>query len=327
MNRKGVALLSGGLDSTLATKVILDQGIEVVGLHFAMPWGCCDRSAAYQTARLFGISMMVFRMKEDYLDVIRTPKYGYGRAMNPCVDCRIHMYGKAKIYMEEIGASFLITGEVLGQRPKSQMRHSLKTIEVDTDLVGRIVRPLSAQHLEPTLPELEGILDRQKLLGISGRSRRIQMALADEHNIHRYPTPAGGCLLTDEGFSKRVKDLLEHSGSPTIEDMELLRVGRHFRWSPEAKLIVGRNESENLLLEGYLNERRRLYYPLSFAGPSTLIIGEVTPEAEVAAVSLMVRYGDTKESDGELNFSCAGTKRFFHREELVPVENLEAMRL
>ena len=197
MNPKAISLLSGGLDSTLATKVILDQGIEVIGLHFAMPWGCCDRSAAYQAAKLFGISIMVFRMKEDYLDVIRQPKYGYGRAMNPCVDCRIHMYRKAKVYMEEIGASFLITGEVLGQRPKSQMRSSLKTIEVDTGLVGRIVRPLSAQHLEPTLPELEGVLDRRQLLGISGRSRRIQMALAEEGGIRNYPTPAGGCLLTD----------------------------------------------------------------------------------------------------------------------------------
>ena len=327
MNRKAVSLLSGGLDSTLATKVILDQGIEVVGLHFAMPWGCCDRSTAYQAARLFGIPMMVFRMKEDYLDVLRSPKYGYGRAMNPCVDCRIHMYGKAKVYMEEIDASFLITGEVLGQRPKSQMRHSLKTIEVDTGLVGRIVRPLSAHHLEPTLPELEGVLDRQKLLGISGRSRRIQMALAEEHGIRHYPTPAGGCLLTDEGFSKRVKDLLDHNSSPTIEEMELLRVGRHFRWSQKTKLIVGRNESENLLLEGYRNTERHLYRPISYAGPSTLIVGELTPEAEKVAVGLMVRYGDAEEGNGELTFSCAGVTRSFRREESVFPETLEAMRL
>jgi len=327
MNRKAISLLSGGLDSTLATKIVLEQGIEVIGLHFAMPWGCCDRTAAYSAAKLFDIHIMVFKMQEDYLDVIHNPKYGYGRAMNPCVDCRIHMYRKAKAYMEEIGASFLITGEVLGQRPKSQMLESLKTIERDCDLVGKILRPLSAHALDPTMPEKEGIVDRSKLLGISGRSRRIQMALAEEKGIRNYPTPAGGCLLTDEAFSRRVKDLLDHSVHPTIEDMELLRIGRHFRLNPVTKLIVGRNESENDILE-YYGAHRPLFQPVDFPGPSTLIVGEESPESERAVASLTLRYGEP-EGNGKqaLLFSYREGERRLPTLNLFTNEELERMHL
>ncbi|MBI4436096.1 MAG: hypothetical protein HY590_01570 [Candidatus Omnitrophica bacterium] len=327
MNRKAISLLSGGLDSTLATKIVLEQGIEVIGLHFAMPWGCCDRTAAYSAAKLFGIHIMVFKMQEDYLDVIHHPKYGYGRAMNPCVDCRIHMYWKAKAYMEEIGASFLITGEVLGQRPKSQMLESLKTIERDCDLRGRILRPLSAHALDPTIPEKEGVVDRSQLLGISGRSRRIQMALAEEKGIRNYPTPAGGCLLTDEAFSRRVKDLLEHSVHPTIEEMELLRIGRHFRLNPVTKLIVGRNESENDILE-YYGTQRPLFRPVDFPGPSTLIVGEESLESERAVASLTLRYGEPEEREKqELLFSYREGERRLPVLHLFTNEELERMRL
>ncbi len=326
MNHKAISLLSGGLDSTLATKVVLNQGIDVIGLHFSMPWGCCDRTAAYTTAKLFGIPIMVFKMGEDYLDVIRSPKYGYGRAMNPCVDCRIHMYGKAKRYMEEIGASFLITGEVLGQRPKSQMRESLKTIERDCDLEGLILRPLSAHVLDPTLPELEGIVDRSKLLGISGRSRQMQMALAEEEGIRNYPTPAGGCLLTDDSFSRRVKDLLDHAAHPTIEEMELLRIGRHFRLNPATKLIVGRNEPENHLLEYYATEHL-LFEPVDFPGPSTLVIGTMDAQSERAVTSVTLRYGTPGEEKREaVLFSCRGEKRILNAAQLFIEEDLERMR-
>lgn len=326
MNPKAVSLLSGGLDSTLATKVILNQGVGVVGLHFAMPWGCCDRSAAYSAAKLFGIPIMVFKMQEDYLDVIRKPKYGYGRAMNPCVDCRIHMYRKAKSYMESIDASFLITGEVLGQRPKSQMLGSLRTIERDCQLEGQIVRPLSAHLLEPTLPEKEGILDRAKLLGISGRSRKIQMALAEEEGIRHYPTPAGGCLLTDEGFSRRVKDLFDHVGELTIEDMELLRIGRHFRLNPATKLIVGRNESENDILE-YYGATRTLLRPVNFSGPSTLIIGEETAENLKVAASLTLCYGSPDGERTEVVLAGREGERRFPGADLLGKEMLEGMRI
>ena len=327
MNSKAVSLLSGGLDSTLATKVVLNQGIEVIGLHFAMPWGCCDRSTAYSAAKLFGIPIMVFKMQEDYLEVIQHPKYGYGRAMNPCVDCRIHMYRKAKRYMESIGASFLITGEVLGQRPKSQMLGSLKTIERDCELEGLILRPLSAHVLDPTLPEREGVVDRSKLLGISGRSRKIQMALAEEEGIRDYPTPAGGCLLTDEGFSRRVKDLFEHATSLSLEDMELLRVGRHFRLNPETKLVVGRNESENDLLE-YYGATRSFFKAVNFPGPSTLVVGQNGPESERAAASATLRYGSPDGIETlEVVLSCREGERRFDVTDLLDKETLEGMRV
>jgi len=327
MNRKAVSLLSGGLDSTLATKVVLNQGIEVIGLHFAMPWGCCDRSAAYSAAKLFGIPIMVFKMQEDYLDVIQNPKYGYGRAMNPCVDCRIHMYRKAKVYMESIDASFLITGEVLGQRPKSQMLGSLKTIERDCHLERLILRPLSAHVLDPTIPEEVGVVDRSKLLGISGRSRKIQMALAEEEGIRNYPTPAGGCLLTDESFSRRVKDLFEHTPSLDIEDMELLRIGRHFRLNPATKLIVGRNESENDILE-YYGATRPLFRAVNFPGPSTLVMGENTPENERVVASLVLRYASPEHGEErEVVLSCGNGERRFIAANLLGKEILEGMRI
>ena len=327
MNRKAVSLLSGGLDSTLATKVVLNQGIEVVGLHFAMPWGCCDRSAAYSAAKLFGIPIMVFKMQEDYLEVIKAPKYGYGRAMNPCVDCRIHMYRKAKRYMESIDASFLITGEVLGQRPKSQMLDSLKTIERDCELEGLILRPLSAHLLDPTLPEKEGIVDRSNLLGISGRSRKIQMALAEEEGIRDYPTPAGGCLLTDESFSRRVKDLFEHTASLTVEDMELLRVGRHFRLNAATKLIVGRNESENDILE-YYGATRPLFKAVNFPGPSTLLVGKDGLETERVVASFTLRYGSPEEAaTTEVVLSSREGEHRFPVADLLDKEKLEGMRI
>lgn len=328
MNRKAVSLLSGGLDSTLATKVVLNQGIEVIGLHFAMPWGCCDRSAAYTAAKLFGIPIMVFKMKEDYLEVIRSPKYGYGRAMNPCVDCRIHMYRKAKAYMESIDASFVITGEVLGQRPKSQMLQSLKTIERDTALERLILRPLSAHLLDPTLPEEEGIVDRSLLLGISGRSRRIQMALAEEEGIRDYPTPAGGCLLTDDTFARRVKDLFDHAVDLTVEDMELLRLGRHFRPGPLTKIIVGRDESENDILE-YYGVSRLLFRPVNFPGPSTLVVGENNPESERIVASLIFRYGSLpkEEKMQEVVLECQKGERRFSSDTLLEKEALEEMRI
>lgn len=327
MTTKAVSLLSGGLDSTLATKIVLNQGIEVVGLHFAMPWGCCDRTAAYAAANLFGIPIMVFKMQEDYLDVIRQPTYGYGRAMNPCVDCRIHMYRKAKVYMESINASFLITGEVLGQRPKSQMRESLKIIERDCGLERRILRPLSAHVLLPTIPEEEGMVDRSRLLGISGRSRRIQMALAEEEGIRNYPTPAGGCLLTDEAFSRKVKDLFHHTEDLTVEEMELLRIGRHFRLNPEAKLIVGRNESENDILE-YYGSSRPFYRPLNFSGPSALVSGRIQECAEPLVASFIFRYGSAKEGEvREVVLTGPNGERRFPVLDLLGKEALEGMRI
>jgi hypothetical protein len=289
MERKCVALISGGLDSALAARLMLQQGIEVHGLYLAASWGCCDKAKAQAVASQLGIPLMVLGVGDAYLDVIRNPKYGYGTGMNPCVDCRIYMFRIAKRYMEEIRAGFVVTGEVLGQRPMSQLRRPLDLIEADSGLEGLLLRPLSAQLLEPTLPELLGVVNREALLALSGRSRHEQMARAKEEGLTEYSTPAGGCLLTDQTFARKTKDLFAHEQRPTTKDMELLTIGRHFRVGPRTKLIIGRNELENLMLEGYADAGYTCLRP-AFAGPTALVVGPSNEQTEEMAVRLVVHY-------------------------------------
>jgi hypothetical protein len=289
MEKKCVAMISGGLDSALAAKAMLEQGIAVHGLFLAMSWGCCEKEKAQACAARLDIPLMILSVGDAYLDVIRAPKYGYGSGMNPCVDCRIYMFRIAKRYMEEIGAGFVVTGEVLGQRPMSQMRRPLERIEAESGLEGLLLRPLSAQLLEPTLPELLGVVDRERLLRIAGRSRHEQMALAEAAQIRDYSTPAGGCLLTDEQFAKKTRDLFEHEARPTTKDMELLTIGRHFRIGPHTKIILGRNELENLMLEGHAQDGYRCLRP-KFAGPAALVVGEWIPQAQPVALSLILQH-------------------------------------
>jgi len=296
--KRAVALISGGLDSTLAAKLMLNQGIELIGLYLSAPWGCCDVAKAAKTARMLGIEFRIEKMTQDYLDVIRNPKYGYGSSMNPCIDCRIYMFSKAGQLMESWGASFMVTGEVLGQRPMSQMSQALRIIERDAGLQRRVLRPLSALAMAPTIPEEEGIVDRSKLLGITGRSRKPQMELAKALGILEYPSPAGGCLLTDQEFGNRVRDLFEHQEAIGLDDMELLRLGRHFRLTPQTKVIVGRNEGENRTLEQYLTDTSALLVPEGFPGPSALIVGAVTEQAKQLAVQAIVRYSKPEKLAG-----------------------------
>lgn len=282
-------MISGGMDSALAAKLMLEQGIEVHGLFLAMSWGCCEKDKAQACARQLGIPLMILSVGDAYLDVIRKPKYGYGSGMNPCVDCRIYMFRLAKRYMEEIGASFVVTGEVLGQRPMSQMRRPLDLIEAESGLEGLLVRPLSAQLLEPTLPELMGTVDRDRLLRIAGRSRQEQFAMAAEGGITEHSTPAGGCLLTDEQFAKKARDLFAHEDRPTTKDMELLTIGRHFRWDLKTKIILGRNEIENLMLEGHAERGYTCIRP-KFAAPSALLAGPWAEPARDVAVALILQH-------------------------------------
>jgi hypothetical protein len=292
MEKKCVALISGGLDSALAAKLMLEQGIEVHGLYLDMGWGCCEKEKARSCARQLGVPLMVLGVGEAYLDVIRSPKHGYGTGMNPCIDCRIYMFRLAKRYMEEIGAGFVVTGEVVGQRPMSQTHRPLKLIEAESGLGNLLLRPLSAQLLEPTLPELLGVVNRERLLGIAGRSRLEQIALACERGINEYSTPAGGCLLTDEQFAKKTKDLFAHQERPTTKDMELLTIGRHVRFDANTKIILGRNEFENLMLEGHAQAGYRCLRP-KFAGPAALVVGDCSEDARQAVAALILRY--TKE--------------------------------
>jgi tRNA-specific 2-thiouridylase len=270
---KAVALLSGGLDSNLSTRLILNQDIEVEAVAIKTPFcdfdcgkGCGHR--VKEVADSLGIRLKTVYFGDNYLAMLKNPKHGFGSGMNPCIDCRAMMYEAAKDHMEAIGASYLVTGEVLSQRPMSQHRHALRTIEEESGLVGKVIRPLSARKLPPSDAETSGFIDRSKLHSIAGRSRKEQLALAKQFGVQDPPNSAGGCLLTDPCFSKRVKDLFEHSdGVPTLNDVELLKVGRHFRLSTDAKFIVGRNQKENEMMKFLCVDDDFSIEAIEFTGP------------------------------------------------------------
>jgi len=296
---KAIALLSGGLDSTLAARLVLDQGIELEALNFMTVFCTCTNKgatclASQKAVETLGIPLRVFNVSEEYLNVVRNPKHGYGSNMNPCIDCRIFMLKKAKVYMEESGASFIVTGEVLGQRPMSQRRDAMRLIEKEAGLEGLILRPLSAQFLPVTLPEREGWIDREKLLNIQGRSRKPQMKLAEQFNIRDYPCPAGGCLLTDPGFARRIRDLMDHQYDFSLNDVHLLKFGRHFRLSPTVKLVVGRNEEENQKIETFSQAGDVLLKTVRYPGPVSLLRGEADETERERAASITARYSKAK---------------------------------
>jgi len=294
LNRRtrAIGLLSGGLDSTLAAKLMLEQGIEVLAANFTSPFCTCTPKkagcAAVVTAvkQLGGIRLKQFALREEYLEMVRNPKHGYGSALNPCIDCRIMKIKKAGEYMQKVGADFLFTGEVLGQRPMSQHKWALALIDRDSGFQGLILRPLSARYLEPTLPETTGLVDRGKLLDLSGRSRKPQISLAAEKNIRDYPCPAGGCLLTDKNFASRLKDYFVYTDKPRMRDMPLLKIGRHFRLPGDDKIIVARNEQECRQLKNIFVEGSHLLEPLNFSGPTVLLQGS----AIEAAIVKMLHY-------------------------------------
>ncbi len=297
---KGVGLLSGGLDSTLAVKLMIDQGVDVHVLNFVTPFCTCTRKGcrheASRVAEVFGVPIKVISAGNDYIEMIKKPKYGYGRNMNPCVDCRIFMFRKAKQYMEEIGALFIFTGEVLGQRPMSQHRKALMIVEQESDLEGFVVRPLSARLLSPTVPEKEHWIDREKLLSIQGRRRLPQMELADKFGLRDYPCPAGGCRLTDPHFAKRLREAFEH-GEYTIRDIQLLKYGRHFRLDSGAKVVIGRNEEENKILLRFFDKDDILMEVVGVGSPTVLLRKNKNKNDIKKAAILCARYSDITEGE------------------------------
>ncbi len=303
---KAIGLLSGGLDSTLAVKLILNQGIEVTALNFITPFCTCTRKGckheANRIAEKFDIPIKVVAAGGEYIKMVKNPKHGYGKNMNPCIDCRIFMLKKAKKYMEEMGASFLFTGEVLGQRPMSQRREAMTIIEKEAGLEGLILRPLSAQFLEPTIPEKEGLIDREKLFGIRGRWRKPQMELAEEFGIEDYLCPAGGCRLTDPQFARRVREAFEHD-EDGIQDMNLLKYGRHFRLPSGVKVIVGRNKEENSIISKFAEEKDLLIEVVGFGSPITLLKDSRNEEDVKMAASVCVRYSNYK-GKAEVRIGC-----------------------
>lgn len=306
--RKAIALLSGGLDSQLAIAVVRAQGIEVEALHFHTGFSVAERrrrlgqergaygDAIRRSGSQLGVPVRIIDVSQEFLHVALHPQYGYGANVNPCVDCHLFMLRKARQHMTQVGADFVITGEVLGQRPMSQYRRALQLLERESGLEGLLLRPLSARLLSPTIPEREGWVDRDRLYAFEGRSRKPQMRLAEEIGLQEYPQPAGGCLLTDENYARRFRDLVAHTDPETLtpEDMTLLAIGRHFRVSEQAKCIVGRAEAENSYLDQAQGNRGRMA-ARDHMGPVTLVEGEPSDADTRIIARITARYSDGRE--------------------------------
>ena len=266
---KALVLLSGGLDYILAVKLLLEQNIEVEGICFYSNFFGCD--LAKKAAEKLGINLREIDIKEEFLDFLRKkPKHGYGVGLNPCIDCHALMLKKAGEIMRAEGFDFIATGEVLNERPMSQNKQALKIVEKEAGLEGCLLRPLSAKLLEPTEPEKSGLVDREKLVNISGRSRQKQMEMAKKIGITDYPTPAGGCMLTQEGFVGRMKKLMDNKPDFNYNDAELAKIGRHF-WIGGEQIILGRNKEENEILLKTKQEKDTIIEPENFVGPTALI--------------------------------------------------------
>ena len=305
--KKVVALLSGGLDSQLAVRMMQEQGFEVSAVAIKTPF-CdfdCGRGCGFEIrerADELNVNLKTVYLGDEYIEMLKHPKYGIGAGFNPCIDCRSMMFKAAKKHMNEIGAEFIISGEVLGQRPMSQHAPALRTIEKETDLIGKIVRPLSAALLPETDPEKEGLIKRENLGMIKGRTRRSQLDMAKKYGIENPPNAGGGCLLTDPTFGLRAKDLFEHVDTPTINDIDLLKIGRHFRLDNETKLVIGRNKDENEMINAIALSNDVLLEARDYMGPVSILRGKNADNHIEFASSVTLRYSDApKEQDGHVN--------------------------
>jgi tRNA-uridine 2-sulfurtransferase len=294
MEKKGVLLYSGGLDSLLAARLLMEQNIDLLGVMFILPYFSPDynpeESSAAGFARSIGLKLYYERCGKEYMEMVKNPPHGYGKAMNPCIDCKIFFLRRAKEIMLQQGASFVATGEVVGQRPMSQMKHMLLHIERESGLKGELLRPLSAKLLKPTRAEELGIVKRDALLSISGRSRFEQARLAEKFNIIEYASPAGGCLFTDANIARRIKQLFIYHSNFNMTDIYLLTIGRHYFLNDRAKIIVGRNEYENKELEKYKFDSDAFIYP-EFKGPSIFVRGNIGDEEIKIIEAILGRYG------------------------------------
>ena len=325
----GLGLVSGGLDSLTACLLLQLQGIKVIGLNFTSPFCQYGKDSGQSECRLdllekkLGIELHYLPLNNDYLEIIRNPKFGYGKNLNPCIDCRIYILRKAKEFKEEINADFIFTGEVLNQRPKSQHMKALEIVEKEVGLEGKLLRPLSAHQLKPTIYEEQGLIDRKKLLGIKGRSRKIQMELARKHRLLENYYACGGCLLTDNSFTNRMRDYLKSNENLILEDINILKCGRHFRYK-NSKIIVGRNESENNMLLNLKKQKDLILEAKGVPGPITIIQGEFDDEAFNYAAMLTLRYSDLSESIGQVIFRTDYND--LSNEKTVKIENEKNMK-
>ncbi len=297
---KVVALLSGGLDSQLAVKMMQKQGFEVSAVAIKTPF-CdfdCGRGCGFEIrgrADDLGVNLKTVYLGDEYIEMLKHPKHGFGAGMNPCIDCRTMMFDAAKKHMDEIGADFIISGEVLGQRPMSQHGPALRTIEKESGLEGKIVRPLSGALLPKTDPERDGLIKRSDLGMIKGRTRRGQLEMAKEFGIIDPPNAGGGCLLTDPAFGLRAKDLFKHKETPTTNDIDLLKVGRHFRLDEKTKLMVGRNKEENNVIKALALPEDIIFEAKDHVGPISMLRGTTAENFVELAAAVTLRYSDAPD--------------------------------
>jgi len=292
---RALVLLSGGLDSILAVKLLLEQGIEIEAVNFRTNF--CGPNKARPAAEALGVPLREVNIREEFLPILKNPKHGYGAGMNPCIDCHALMLKKAGEIMRAEDFDFIATGEVLGERPMSQHKTALDIVEKDADVIGYLLRPLSAKLLKLTIAEEKGLVNRGKLLDISGRSRKTQIALAAQYNIKDYPTPAGGCALTQKGFSDRLRELIKYKPDFNPSDVDLIRFGRHFFY-PELvegdhsiQIILGRDREENELLKNQTRKDEIFIIPINFSGPEALIRGHHSSEENIAqAKELIIKF-------------------------------------
>ncbi|MSV33765.1 MAG: DUF814 domain-containing protein [Nitrosarchaeum sp.] len=303
--KKVVALLSGGLDSQLAVRMMQEQGFEVSAVAIKTPF-CdfdCGRGCGFEIrerADDLNVNLKTVYLGDEYIEMLKHPKYGIGAGFNPCIDCRAMMFNAAKKHMDDIGAEFIISGEVLGQRPMSQHGPALRTIEKESGLVGKIVRPLSAALLPETDPEKNGLIKRENLGMIKGRTRRAQLDMAKKYGIENPPNAGGGCLLTDPTFGLRVKDLFAHTETPTINDIDLLKVGRHFRFDEQTKFVVGRNKDENEMIKAIALPGDILFQARDHMGPVSILRGKNADVYVKFASSITLRYSDAPKGEQAL---------------------------
>jgi len=309
---KALALFSGGLDSILACRVIMDQGIAVKALNFITPF--CgyhkkghEAEAIERARRSYGIELEVIDVGREYTEVVAHPRHGYGKHLNPCVDCKIFFIAKARERMAEEGASLLITGEVIGQRPMSQRRDTLRIIEHDSGTEGILLRPLCAQHLPPTIAEKEGWVDRTKLLDFAGRGRKSQIALAARYGIKDYPPPAGGCLLADPNIAARLQWVFDNLKDSSFEVMLLTTLGRHFAPAEKTLLVVGRDERENNRIAELGRKEDMELELVNLPGPLSLLRGPASPEIIKTAAAITAYCSKARnEKQVEVTYRNAG---------------------
>lgn len=292
---KALAMMSGGLDSTLAAKLIKDQGIDVLGLCFKSYF--FGPKNAVRMAKQIDVPLKVVDFSKEHFEMVKNPKHGYGKNINPCIDCHAMMMRYAGNLLKEYDAQFIITGEVLNQRPMSQNKSSLDVVRKESGFSDKILRPLCAKNLKPTEMELNGMVNREKLLDIYGRSRKAQMELADRWGVKDYPSPAGGCKLTEPNYAKRLRDLLRYNEMPNENELELLKFGRHFRISENAKIISTRTHDEADEINEFLTENELIFFADDFNGSMIIIYGKPTETDIELAAKITGRYCKGKDED------------------------------